>query len=381
MPNRKESISIALQYPFPEDRVFRYQAMQDVLDVLIDQPYATYSMSELANLTGASQGTISKAVKLLSELDVIETVQDGRTQQVRINRERLTKPDPISLDPQAEFHQPVRVFLQRLQDELDELIGVILFGSVARGEADRASDIDLLVIVDEDRTAARRTVQSVVSDLEDQRFEGNRYTYQPLVESTDSVQRIGDQLVPSSTTELRWSDLTNSPSSGPRCTPMNNDIRDQLVEAERTFEGSPGTIEEGLDVDDAELVQLRRACQLLEVGSNLLKQGYYTVVIESAFVAIERTIQFRLIHDGAMSAAEVISSHRRLYQRGAEIGLYDDAFGDNLAELWNRNRTKTYYRLGIATKEQAEAMYWLADDIHRDLVDMTRVSHECLCRG
>jgi len=134
MPNRKESISIALQYPFPEDRVFRYQAMQDVLDVLIDQPYATYSMSELANLTGASQGTISKAVKLLSELDVIETVQDGRTQQVRINRERLTKPDPILSIPQAEFHQPVRVFLQRLQDELDELIGVILFGSVARGE-------------------------------------------------------------------------------------------------------------------------------------------------------------------------------------------------------------------------------------------------------
>jgi hypothetical protein len=53
-----------------------------------------------------------------------------------------------------------------------------------------------LVIVDEDGTAARRTVQSVVSDLEDQRFDGNRYTYQPLVESTDSVQRIGDQLRP-----------------------------------------------------------------------------------------------------------------------------------------------------------------------------------------
>jgi len=196
MPNRKESISIELQYPFPEDRVFRYQAMQDVLDVLIDQPYATYSMSELANLTGANLGTISKAVKLLSELDVIETVQDGRTQQVRINRERLTKPDPILSIPQAEFHQPVRVFLQRLQDKLDELVGVVLFGSVARGEADRTSDIDLLVIVDEDRTAARRTVQSVVSDLEDQRFDGNRYTYQPLVESTDSVQRIGDQLRP-----------------------------------------------------------------------------------------------------------------------------------------------------------------------------------------
>ena len=161
---------------------------------------------------------------------------------------------------------------------------------------------------------------------------------------------------------------------------MNDDIRNQLEGARRAFEGSPGTIEEGLDVDDAELVQLRRACRLLEVGSNLLDQGYYTVVIESAFVALERTIQFRLIHDGALSPSEVISSHRRLYQRGAEIGLYDDALGDDLAELWNRNRTKTYYRLGVATNEQAEAMSRLADDIHRHLVDMTRVSHECLCR-
>ena len=162
---------------------------------------------------------------------------------------------------------------------------------------------------------------------------------------------------------------------------VNDEIRVQLVAAERTFEGTPGTVEEGLNVDDAELVQLRRACRLLEVGSNLLENGYYTVVIESAFVAIERTIQFRLIHDGAMAPEEVISSHRRLYQRGAEIGLYDDAFGDDLAELWNRNWTKTYYRLGVATKEQAEAMHRLADDVHLHLVDMSRVSHECLCGG
>ncbi|MFC6614933.1 nucleotidyltransferase domain-containing protein [Halopenitus salinus] len=170
--------------------------MQDVLDVLIDQPYATYSMSELATITGAHTGTISKAVRLLSELDIVETTQDGRTQQVRINRDRLTKPDPILSIPQREFHQPIRAFLHRIRDEVDELVGVVLFGSVARGEADRASDIDLLVIVDDDKTTARRTVQSIVSDLEDQRFEGNRYTFQPLVESTDSVHRIGDQLRP-----------------------------------------------------------------------------------------------------------------------------------------------------------------------------------------
>ena len=96
-------------------------------------------------------------------------------------------------------------------------------------------------------------------------------------------------------------------------------------------------------------------------------------------MAIERTIQFRLIHDGAMEPSEVISSHRRLYERGSEIGLYDEGFGDDLAELWNQNRTKTYYRLGIATEERATAMQNLARELHRHLVDAGRARHECIC--
>ncbi len=59
---------------------------------------------------------------------------------------------------------------------------------------------------------------------------------------------------------------------------VNEGIRDDLAAAERTFEQSPVTIEKGLDVDDPELVQLRRACRLLAAGSHLLERGYYTVV-------------------------------------------------------------------------------------------------------
>ncbi|MCU4753144.1 hypothetical protein OB919_14350 [Halobacteria archaeon AArc-curdl1] len=160
---------------------------------------------------------------------------------------------------------------------------------------------------------------------------------------------------------------------------VNDDIRDHLAAAERTFEESPVTIEDGLDVDKPELVQLRRACRLIAAGSYLLERGYYTVVIESSFVAIERTIQFRLIHDGAMAPEEIISSHRRLYQRGAQAGLYDDRFGEELADLWNQNRTKTYYRLGIATEEQAEAMCQFATSFHQHLVSTSRLKHECIC--
>ncbi|PSP94372.1 hypothetical protein BRC91_06170 [Halobacteriales archaeon QS_4_62_28] len=159
----------------------------------------------------------------------------------------------------------------------------------------------------------------------------------------------------------------------------NDSVIDALEAAEHSFEQAPQNVEEGLNVEDAELVQLRRACRLLAAASCLLDDGYYTVVIESSFVTIERTIQFRLIHDGAMSGSEVISNHRRLYQRGAEIGLYSDSFAGDLAELWNQNRTKTYYRLGIATKSQAEAMQNLAREIHRHLVDGSQVPYECIC--
>lgn len=160
---------------------------------------------------------------------------------------------------------------------------------------------------------------------------------------------------------------------------VNDALRNDLAAAEESFEISPVTIEDGLDVDDPVLVQLRRACRLLAAGSYLLERGYYTVVIESSFVSIERTIQFRLIHDGALARSDTISSHRRLYQRGVETGLYDDQFGDKLANLWTYNRTKTYYRLGIATEEQAEAMHRFATNFHNHLVSTSRIKHECLC--
>ncbi len=49
---------------------------------------------------------------------------------------------------------------------------------------------------------------------------------------------------------------------------------------------------------------------------------------------------------------EIICSHRRLYQQSAQAGLYDDRFGEELAHLWDHNRTKTYYRLGIGPRSK-----------------------------
>lgn len=194
MAIRNRSVTISLEYPFPEERIFRYQAMQDVLGVLIDEPDEEFTVTELATRIDGNQGTVSKAVGLLDATGAIETRREGRHQLVRIDRDRLDKPDPIFAIPQSEFHAPVRAFVDRVTDALDGLVGIVLFGSVARGEADRASDVDLLVIVEDDKTAARRTVQSVVRELQETRFDGERYAFQTLVESTQSARRVGQRL-------------------------------------------------------------------------------------------------------------------------------------------------------------------------------------------
>ncbi|WP_202613936.1 hypothetical protein [Halostella pelagica] len=59
-------------------------------------------------------------------------------------------------------------------------------------------------------------------------------------------------------------------------------VDEALTDAEAAFQQTRGrTGETDLDVSDAALVQLRRACRLLEAARTLREQnGYYTVVIE-----------------------------------------------------------------------------------------------------
>jgi hypothetical protein len=40
---------------------------------------------------------------------------------------------------------------------------------------------------------------------------------------------------------------------------------------------------------------------------------------------------------------------------------------------------QTYYRLGIATEEQAETMPDLAQAVHQHPIDGSRISRECIC--
>lgn len=180
--------------------IFRIRAADDVLRLLADAHETEFTIPELVDATDVTRSTVWRAVRLLENIGAVRVRNTPQRKYVAINPRRLRKDDPILAIDQPEFHDPVRAFVDRVReaiadaDDVDALLGIVVFGSVARGEADRQSDIDLFVVVDGDRTSARRLVTTAVGDLRDRRFDGDRFDFEPYVESAESTRRAGSKL-------------------------------------------------------------------------------------------------------------------------------------------------------------------------------------------
>jgi predicted nucleotidyltransferase len=186
---------VFIEFPLPDERLFRNQATEDLLLLFVRNPHRELTVTEIRGITGHGGDTVQTAINVLEKANLIQTRQEGRKKLISANRDRFKNPDePLLSIPQEQFRDPVKAFLDRLDQTETNVVGVILFGSVARGEADRASDIDIQVIVEDDPVTARRELQDVRKQVEDQKFDGNRYEIQLLVESVESAKNYGEKL-------------------------------------------------------------------------------------------------------------------------------------------------------------------------------------------
>jgi predicted nucleotidyltransferase len=200
----RQGATIAVGVPALDANLYRYEATNPVLHFLVDNPYAKQTIRELSRLTDYSHPAVKNAVDVLAANDIVHVEAEGNQKQISINRSRITKPDdPILTIPQPEFHSPVREAVGQLRGTLADVKGIIVFGSVARGTADRQSDIDLWVLVQNDRGTNQRQANEIATALEDERFAGDRYEFQILVESACSALNVGDRL-----TEILISGIT-----------------------------------------------------------------------------------------------------------------------------------------------------------------------------
>lgn len=188
-------MEICIDLPLPDDQVFRYGAADEILLIAASNPSEVFTNRELRRATDYGGPSVARALELLVGLDLlIRRDRENRT-EYQINGDRLSERTGVAAIPQMEFHAPVRALRERVLEDVDDLAGLVVFGSVARGEADRQSDIDVFVAVSSDTpTEARRTVTDIVGDLESERFDGDRYSFHQYVESLESMRNYGDRL-------------------------------------------------------------------------------------------------------------------------------------------------------------------------------------------
>lgn len=191
----QKGTALGLPVPVPSTGLFSHSCTSEILALLVDNPYTAFGIRDLSRATDHPHRSVSSAVDDLEAVGFVEIEHAGRKKLVRIDRTRLSKPDdPVIQIPQVEFHAPIRELTTRLTDSVDDIHGLLVFGSVARGDADRRSDIDCFVLVDGPQATAQQTADEITAELNEESFDGDRYKFHVLVESVESARRYGDRL-------------------------------------------------------------------------------------------------------------------------------------------------------------------------------------------
>ncbi|WP_411968862.1 hypothetical protein [Haloferax sp. YSSS75] len=157
-----------------------------------------------------------------------------------------------------------------------------------------------------------------------------------------------------------------------------NRIETLVDEVQAAFDRRPDEIETGLETNEADVLQLRKSCRLLAGAETLLERGFYTIVIETSFVAIERVVEFKLL-EGGVEPRDLPGTHPGVYTEAARRGILSEHVATNLQDLWRNHRAKTYYQDGLAARERAAKLYELATEIHEYVVNQSSKRHECRC--
>ena len=119
---------------------------QRALTQLLLHPDSSYHVRELARLTGTTAGTLHKELAKLAEVGLLLREKQGNQVRYRANREC-----PVYSELAGLFRKTgglVGVLADALRPLTPQPELALVFGSLARGEEQANSDVDLLLIAD-----------------------------------------------------------------------------------------------------------------------------------------------------------------------------------------------------------------------------------------
>jgi HEPN domain-containing protein len=158
-------------------------------------------------------------------------------------------------------------------------------------------------------------------------------------------------------------------------------VTDALAAAINAFNeegyGIP-TREDGISSDADWKTQLTKACRLLAAIEHIAEQGFYTAAIELCFGATERSVEAYALAEGG-DELDDFHDHTTCYERATDLGLLSEPTTRELRELYDTNRTDSYYGGRRPTARQAETMQQLAQSVHEYVTDQIREGGVCVC--
>lgn len=119
---------------------------QRALTQLLLHPNSSYHVRELARLTGTTPGTLHKELARLAQAGLLLRESQGNQVRYRANRDCPVFAELAGLFRKTSGVGGVLVDVLRTLDPVPEL--ALVFGSMARGEENARSDVDLLLIAD-----------------------------------------------------------------------------------------------------------------------------------------------------------------------------------------------------------------------------------------
>jgi len=125
----------------------------EVLKELLDNPGYTYTVNEMAGEVSGSYNSVKNFLRELERFDIVSFQKKGGTYLIQYNQDSRYHKAIKNLFT-AE-NQPLKEAAEKYAENLikeefsEKISSIILFGSVARGTADVNSDIDILILVED----------------------------------------------------------------------------------------------------------------------------------------------------------------------------------------------------------------------------------------
>ena len=134
-----------------------------VVGLLVSLPEKEFTGREIAGLLGVSHSNVQRAFRVLVEVGLASKKRTGRADVFRANK------DHFMFQALSDLFKVKRDLPERIAKGLQLAfrqsgISVTVFGSYARGEAERGSDLDVLVIA-KDRAALEDRIGRIEGDF------------------------------------------------------------------------------------------------------------------------------------------------------------------------------------------------------------------------